>query len=126
MRVRDILDQQQIRAKLGLPTQRFWLALHNRFAYPMTGVGAAMLAVALALRPNRRGHLTLAIVEGLLVAVVLFAFMLVGKMLVLGERVPALVAAWAPMLGLLGASAMLWSHAEGGLLIRVYTPRARR
>ena len=115
MRVHDILDQQETRAKIGLPTQRFWLALHNRFAYPMTGVGAAMLAVALALRPTRRGHLTLAIVEGLLVAVLLFALMLIGKTLVLGERVPPFAAAWAPMVGLLGASAVLWSVAEGRL-----------
>jgi len=125
MRVRDILDQQETRAKIGLPTQRFWLALHNRFAYPMTGLGAAMLAVALALRPTRRGHLTLAIVEGLLVAVMLFALMLVGKSLVLSERLPPFAAAWAPMIGLLGLSAVMWSLAEGRLSRR-YTPSARR
>ncbi len=112
MRSRDILEQQEIRAKVGLPTQRFWLALHNRFAYPMTGVAAAMLAVALALRPARHGHLTLALVEGLVVAVALVAFMLVGKSLVLGDHIPAVAAAWAPVAGLLIASATLWFAAE--------------
>ncbi len=42
MRVRDLIAQQEIRSKVGLPTQEYWLALHNRFAYPMTGFGAAM------------------------------------------------------------------------------------
>ncbi len=112
MRVRDMIAQREIRAKVGLPTERFWLALHNRFAYPMTGVAATMLAVALALRPTRRGHLTLALVEGLLVAVVLFACLLVGKALVLGEHVPAAMAAWAPVAGLVVASAALWAVAE--------------
>jgi lipopolysaccharide export system permease protein len=115
MEVHDILEQQDIRTKVGLPTQRFWLALHNRFSYPMTGVAASMLAVALALRPTRRGHLTLAIVEGLMVSVTLFSLLLIGKALVLGDHVPAFVAAWAPVAGLLAGSMGLWLFAEGVL-----------
>ncbi len=118
MRVRDILEQQQIRANVGLPTERFWLALHNRFAYPLTGMAASLLAVTLALRPNRRGHLTLAIVEGLVVSVALFALLLTGKALVLGEHVPASVAAWSPVLALLSASAVMWLAAERRLSFR--------
>lgn len=118
MRVSDLLEQQAIRVKVGLPTQRFWLALHNRFAYPITGWAASMLAVALALRPDRRGHLTLAIVEGLLVAVGLLGSLIIGKSLALSEWVPAAAAAWAPVLGLIAASALLWSHAEGRLSLR--------
>lgn len=116
MRVADLRAQLAIRRKVGLPTERLWLALHNRFAYPLTGFAAAMLAVALALRRNRRGHLTVAIVEGLVVTLLLFSALLVGKALVLGEHLPAPVAAWAPPLGLLLLSGALWVRAEGPLL----------
>lgn len=119
----DLQLQRVIRARVGLPVQRFWLAMHNRFAYPITGVGAALLAICLALRPNRRGHLTLALIEGLGVSVVLFTFMLIGKALVLGEHVTPGVAAWSPVLGLLAASAGLWRLAERGA---VFQRSARR
>ncbi len=113
MRVQDLLSQLEIRGRVGLPTERLTLALHTRFAYPVTGGAAALLAVALALRRNRRGHLTVAIVEGLVVTLALFSMMLVGKALVLGEHLPAPVAAWAPALGLLGVSMAMWLRAEG-------------
>ncbi len=118
MPVKDLLQQQQIRAGLGLRTERFWLALHNRFAYPFTGLAAALLAVTLALRPARRGHLTVAVVEGLVVAVALFGLMMTGKTLVLAEHLPPAAAAWGPFAGLLLAVAGLWLHAEGRLARR--------
>lgn len=121
MSLGDLAEQRVIRARVGLPVQRFFLATHNRFAYPVTGVAAALLAVSLALRPARRGHLTLALIEGLLVSVVLFAFMLMGKALVLAEHVSPWVAAWAPAIGLTGLAFGLWGWAEGQL-----RPSARR
>lgn len=114
MRVPDLRSQLEIRGRVGLPTERLTLALHNRFSYPVTGFAAALLAVSLALRRDRRGHLTVAIVEGLVVTLGLFSMMLVGKSLVLGEHLPAPVAAWAPGLGLLVATAVMWGAAEGG------------
>jgi lipopolysaccharide export system permease protein len=121
MPLADLRAQQVIRAKVGLPVERFLLAMHNRFAYPLTGVAAALLAMSLALRPSRRGHLTLALIEGLLVSLALFAFMLMGKALVLGEHVSAGFAAWAPVVGLVLMGSGLWAYSEGQLM-----PRARR
>lgn len=121
MSLADLAEQRVIRARVGLPVQRFFLATHNRFAYPLTGVAAALLAVSLALRPSRRGHLTLALIEGLLVSVVLFAFMLMGKALVLAEHVSPWVAAWTPSVGLTALAFGLWGWAEGQL-----RPSARR
>ncbi len=115
MRLRELEEQQVIRARVGLPVERFWLAMHNRFAYPLTGVAAAVLAMTLALRPSRRGHLTLALIEGLLVSLALFAFMLAGKALVLGEHVSPAVAAWSPIAGLVVLGAGLWLESEGRL-----------
>lgn len=108
----DLRVQREIRAKVGLPVQRFWLALHNRFAYPVTGLSAAFLALCLALRPARKGHLTLALIEGLVVSVVLFTFMLIGKAMVMGDHVAPGVAAWAPIAGLVFASVVLWRWSE--------------
>lgn len=125
MPLADLRAQQVIRAKVGLPVERFWLAMHNRFAYPLTGVAAALLAMSLALRPARRGHLTLALIEGLLVSLVLFGFMLMGKALVLGEHVSPGVAAWAPVVGLVVVGAWLWAASEGRLRLPVRAgPRA--
>lgn len=114
MRVADLLAQLEIRGRVGLPTERLALALHNRFSYPVTGFAAALLAVSLALRRDRKGHLTVAIVEGLVVTLGLFSMMLVGKSLVLGEHLPAPLAAWAPAVGLLAVTAVLWVAEEGG------------
>lgn len=121
MPIADLRTQQVIRARVGLPIERFSLALHNRFAYPLLGVAAALLAMSLALRPSRRGHLTLALIEGLLVSLALFTFMLMGKALVLGERLSPGVAAWTPIAGLVVLGFGLWWWAEGQL-----RPSARR
>jgi lipopolysaccharide export system permease protein len=121
MPLADLRSQQIIRAKVGLPVERFRLAMHNRFAYPLTGVAAALVAMSLALRPLRRGHLTLALIEGLLVSLALFAFMLTGKALVLGEHISPGFAAWAPVVGLVLLGGGLWAYSEGQLM-----PRARR
>ncbi len=109
----ELLEQLQVRARVGLPTERLVLALHNRFAYPMTGFAATMLAVAMALRPKRRGHLTLALVEGLVVTLALFGLLLVGKALVLGQHVAPAAAAWAPIGVLLVVTGTMWWLAEG-------------
>lgn len=92
--------QRVVRERVGLSTERLDLALHNRFAYPLTGLMAALAAVALAARPSRRGHLTVALVEGLGVAGALWVLMLLARSAVLADRLPAWAAAWLPPLGL--------------------------
>jgi lipopolysaccharide export system permease protein len=91
------------------------LALHNRFAYPLTGFAAALLAVGIALRPGRKGHLTVALVEGLTVAVLLWGMMVVGKALTVAGHVPASAAAWAPFTVLVAAALVIWLRREGKL-----------
>jgi lipopolysaccharide export system permease protein len=108
MRLIDLLRQQEVRAQLGLGTERFVLATHERFAFPITGWVATVLAALLALRQERRGHLTLTLVEGLLVTVALFSLVIVGRRLALGHHLPVEVAAWLPALMPLGAALALW------------------
>jgi lipopolysaccharide export system permease protein len=116
MRTEVLREQIAVRSEVGLTTRQYSLALHNRFAYPLAGLPAALLAVGLALRPGRKGHLTAAVVEGLLVAVTMWGLMVVCRTLVLTERLPAGVAAWLPPLILVGAAGALWLRHEGLLV----------
>jgi lipopolysaccharide export system permease protein len=111
MHLRTILDQIAARAEVGLPTNQFELALHNRFAYPLAGFPAALLAVGLALRRERKGHLTTALVEGLAVAMTMWGLMVVCKTLAVSDRLSPVKAAWAPVLLLVIAAAAAWGAA---------------
>ncbi|MCP3062373.1 LptF/LptG family permease [Myxococcus sp. K38C18041901] len=115
MRVRELREQIVARREVGLATKQFELALHNRFAYPLAALPAALLGVGLALRNSRKGHLTAAIVEGLLVAVAMWGLMMVCRTLVLTERLSPPVAAWTPPVILVLAAAALWLRREGFL-----------
>jgi lipopolysaccharide export system permease protein len=108
-------EQISARGEVGLETRQFSLALHNRFAYPLAGFPAAMLAVGLALRPGRKGHMTVAIVEGLLISVAMWGLMVVTRTLVLTERLAPAVAAWLPAVLLVVAAVLLWLRGEGRL-----------
>jgi lipopolysaccharide export system permease protein len=115
MRVSELREQVAVRRLGGLPTTQFRLALHSRFAYPLTGFAAALLAVGLALRPGRKGHLTVALVEGLAIAVALWGMTVVGKALTLADRIPVSVAAWGPAAVLVVVATALWLRREGRL-----------
>jgi lipopolysaccharide export system permease protein len=108
-------NQIDLRRNAGLPVRHFSLALHNRFAYPLTAVPAALLAVGVALRPGRRGHLMVAMVEGLVIAIVLWGLMVVSKTLVMADRMNPGIAAWAPALVLIAAATVTWLRREGKL-----------
>jgi lipopolysaccharide export system permease protein len=115
MRLPELREQIRVRRELGLPTGQLQLALHNRFAYPLAGLPGALLAVGLALRPNRKGHLTRAVVEGLGIVLAMWCLMVVGRTLALAQRLPVSVAAWLPAVALGLLAAALWLEAEGKL-----------
>jgi lipopolysaccharide export system permease protein len=109
-----LLEQHALRSRVGLAgAQQYLLALHNRFALPLTGAGAALFALSLALRPHRKGYLTQALFEGLLVSATLFTFTIVSRGLVLAEHLPAAIAAWTPMAVMIAGAVSLWWHDEG-------------
>jgi lipopolysaccharide export system permease protein len=115
MRLPQLREQIRARRDGGLPYGLYALALHNRFAYALAGLPAALLAVGLALRPGRRAHLTGALVEGLGISVALWALMVVLRTVVVAQRIPAGPAAWAPAAALAAAAAALWLRREGWL-----------
>lgn len=91
-----LAEQIALRASLGLPTSDYALEWHRRISYPLAGIPAALVALALALRRERKGHLTAALVEAIGVSFVYWG--LDGVMLSLGHagRLAPGVAAWTP------------------------------
>ncbi len=91
-----LVRQIGIRRRLGLPVTAFQLERYNRLAYPMVGVPGVLLATALALRRNRKGHIAAALVEAVGVTLLFWGVQGVTFALGLSGRVAPWVAAWTP------------------------------
>ncbi len=105
LRWADLRQQIDRREEVGLPAERYVLALHNKLAYPLVGLPAALLAAVLALRQSRKGYLTEALAEGFVVIIGLWAMMVMFKAAALAGYFSPIAAAWAPV-GLLGVLAL--------------------
>jgi lipopolysaccharide export system permease protein len=96
MRWAALVEQIAVRGRLGLPTAKFELERDGRLAYPLAGVPGALLAIALALRANRKGHVSAALLESVGVSLLFWGVQGVTTALGLSGRVPPAVAAWIP------------------------------
>jgi lipopolysaccharide export system permease protein len=96
MRYGTLLEQIRIRRSLGLSTAELELERDNRLAYPLAGVPGALLALALALRRNRKGHISAALVEAVGISLAFWGAQGVAWAFALSGRVPTVLAAWAP------------------------------
>jgi lipopolysaccharide export system permease protein len=96
MRWRTLLTQISLRRRLGLPVEAFQLERYGRLAYPLAGVPGALLALALALRRERKGHISAALLESVGVSLLFWGTQGVTEALGLSGRVPAWIAGWAP------------------------------
>jgi len=106
---RAVLGEQiALRRRLGLPAQDFALEWHNKLAYPLAGLPAALLALGLALRRERKGHLTAALVEAVGVSLAFWGIQGICWSLGLSGRLSPALAAWTPdtLFLALGALAM--------------------
>ena len=108
-----LLEQIRARREVGQPVAKHLLALHNRYAYPLTGLAGTLLALGLGLRPGRKGQLTSALVEGFAIAVAMWAMMVVGKGLALAGHLPSAAAAWIPCAMLTLVAGALWLKRAG-------------
>jgi lipopolysaccharide export system permease protein len=94
---RAVLGEQiALRRRLGLPAQDFALEWHEKIAYPLAGIPAGLVALGLALRRDRRGHLTAAVVEAVAVSFAFWAVHGVCWAFGLSGRISPVWAAWAP------------------------------
>jgi lipopolysaccharide export system permease protein len=112
MRWTTLLRQIGLRKRLGLPVVDFQLERYNRLAYPFAGVPGALLALALALRRNRKGHVSSALVESVGVSIAFWGVQGVSWALGLSGQVAPAVAAWAPNVLFLGAGLLAVRRAE--------------
>ncbi|HZZ83551.1 MAG TPA: LptF/LptG family permease [Anaeromyxobacteraceae bacterium] len=105
---RALLGQQTaLRRRLGLPFADFALEWHDRLAHPFAALSAGLVALALALRRERKGHLTAAIVEAVGVSLAFWAVQGIFWSLGVASRLPPLAAAWAAPALFLAAGAWL-------------------
>lgn len=96
MRIPELRRQIRARAEVGLPVAQYVLALHDKFAYPLAALPAALLALGLALRRERAVELSAAVVQGLGITVGLWGVMVVARTAALSGRVPPVEASWLP------------------------------
>jgi lipopolysaccharide export system permease protein len=109
MRWGTLVGQIEVRGRVGLPRAEFELERDNRLAYPLAGVPGALLAIALALRVRRKGHVATALVESVGVSLVFWGVQGVSWALGLSGRVEPWVAAWTPdLVFLLAGTAAVW------------------
>jgi lipopolysaccharide export system permease protein len=103
MRWNVLLSQIKLRRSLGLPVLDFELERYGRLAYPFAAVPGALLAIALALRAARKGHIAAALVEAVGVSLVFWSLQGIGEALGMAGRLPPWLAVWAPNFVLLVA-----------------------
>lgn len=96
MRWATLARQIEVRRRLGLSSVELELERDNRVAYPFAAVPGVLLAVALALRRNRKGHVSAALGEAVAVSLLFWAAQGVSWALGMSAQVPTAVAAWAP------------------------------
>jgi lipopolysaccharide export system permease protein len=112
MRWTSLVRQIGVRRRLGLAVVEFQLERYNRLAYPFAGVPGALVALALALRRGRKGHVSSALVESVGVSMAFWATQGVSFALGLSGHVPPWVAAWAPNVVFLAAGLVAVRRAE--------------
>ena len=96
LRWRTLVQQIGLRRRLGLSSVELELERENRIAYPFAAVPGVLLALALALRRSRKGHVSAALGEAVAVSLLFWGAQGVSWALGMSGQVPALVAAWAP------------------------------
>jgi lipopolysaccharide export system permease protein len=92
----ELVEQIAVRERVGLETAEYRLELQGRVAYPFTAVPGALLAILLAMRRDRKGHLTTALAEGIGISIVMWSMLIVFRALGTSGKLPPAAAAWMP------------------------------
>lgn len=97
MRLATLTHQIGLRRLLGQRVADFELERHGRGATPLLGVAACVIAIALALRAGRRGHVAAALLEAVGLSLALWAGQGVSMAMGLSGRLSPAAAAWGPV-----------------------------
>ncbi|HEY0839656.1 MAG TPA: LptF/LptG family permease [Vulgatibacter sp.] len=101
MSIVQLYDQIRLRKRLGLDDLEFRHELYNRLAYPFAAVPGSLIAIRLALRRNRSGHLAMSMAEALGISLAMFTLWTVFRALGISGALPPGLAAVSPLLVLL-------------------------
>jgi lipopolysaccharide export system permease protein len=94
---RGVLGEQvAVRSRLGLPTAEYELEWYRKLSYPFSAVPASLLALALALRRNRKGFVTASLVEAVAVSLAFYGMQGLAWSMARSGHLPPMAAAWAP------------------------------
>ena len=98
----------------GFSAVRHKLQLHRLLATPVLLIAMVLLAATFSLRPQRRGHVMLVILSGVLSGFLLYFLSNFVFALGLSARIPVILAAWTPagVCMMLGVATLL--HLEDG------------
>ncbi|MBF0107985.1 MAG: LPS export ABC transporter permease LptG [Magnetococcales bacterium] len=94
----------------GVDTTSHEMTFHRKMVDPLTTMTAILLGFPFALRLPRQGGLTRALFFGLVLGFIMFVMVDLATALGLGNRLPPMVAAWAPVLFFLGIGGFLFLH----------------
>jgi len=97
----QLYEQIRLRQRLGLADLEFKHELYNRLAYPFASVPGALIAIRLALRRNRSGHLAISMAEALGISLAMFTLWTVFRALGISGGLPPGLAAVSPLVILL-------------------------
>ncbi len=93
-----LLRQASLMTALQLPTESIWFAIHHRWAAPVAGILAALIACVLGLRGIKEASVPRALLEGAGLYGALFLASMISRSLALNGRLSPSLAAWlAPL-----------------------------
>lgn len=93
----ELLAQIRLRQRLGLEDVGYRQELFRRVAFPFSAVPASLVAVRLALRRNRRGHLAASLGEGIVLSLVLWTLFTIFQAFGLSGAISPAVSGLAPL-----------------------------
>lgn len=95
--LRELLAQIRLRQRLGLEDVGYRQELYRRVAFPFSAVPASLVAVRLALRRSRRGHLAASLGEGILLSLLLWTLFTIFQAFGLSGAISPAVSGLAPL-----------------------------
>ena len=98
MRFSQLREQIERRQNVGLVTERYELAMHNKFASPLSGLPGLFLIFALTVRPSRRGRMSSTLAEGFVIIVLQWSMLVIFKAAAFADYLSPALSAWTPNL----------------------------
>ena len=97
LRLGELLAQIRLRQRLGLDDVGYRQELFRRIAFPFSAVPASLVAIRLAMRRNRRGHLATSLGEGILLSLLLWTLFTIFQAFGLSGAISPAVSGLAPL-----------------------------